>query len=263
MKHVTCREVELLLPATAAGALDVDEEETVRDHLAICPPCVKQLHDFQDTVEQLAFAVPQVDPPQALRAKVLQAIAVTAQPARGFRPVPLAAAARPRQPRAPGRFGAAYRRFAPAALAACLLLLVASGIWIGIMTQRVEMMNDTLAQQQELRDLLQQPNSQMAMLKATNPDSAASGQAIMAPGHNRLGIMAAHLPTTGGTYQVWLLKHGNTAPVLAGHLVCDGAGVAWAVVNTPADPNQMAGIRITDTEQGSSTGVPVLEGWYR
>lgn len=259
MKHVTCREVEPLLPATAAGALDVDEEETVRDHLAICPPCVKQLHDFQETVEQLAYAVPQVAPPLALRGKVLQAIAATAQQPARSRPVALAAAA----PRAPGRFGAAYSRFAPAALAACLLLLVGSGIWIGVMTQRVEMMNETIAQQQVLRDLLQQPNSQMALLKATNPDSPASGQAIMAPGHNRLGIMAAHLPTTGGTYQVWLLKHGNTAPVLAGHLVCDGAGVAWAVVDTPADPNQMAGIRITDTEQGNSTGTPVLEGWYR
>ena len=262
MKHVTCREVEPLLPATAAGALDVDEEETVRDHLAICPPCVKHLHDFQETVEQLAFAVPQVAPPRALRGKVLQAIAATAQQPAGVRPVALAAAA-PRKTPAPGRFSAAYRRFAPAALAACLLLLVGSGIWIGVMTQRVEMMNETIAQQQVLRDLLQQPNSQMAPLKATNPDSSASGQAIMAPGQNRLGIMAAHLPTTGGTYQVWLLKHGNTAPVLAGHLVCDGAGVAWAVVDTPADPNQMAGIRITDTEQGSSTGIPVLEGWYR
>jgi hypothetical protein len=262
MKHVTCREVELLLPATAAGALDVDEEETVRDHLAICPPCVKHLHDFQETVEQLAFAVPQVAPPRALRGKVLQAIAATPQLAAQSRPVALAAGV-PRPARSPGRFGAAYRRFAPAALAACLLLLVGSGIWIGIMTQRVEIMNETIAQQQVLRDLLQQPNSQMTMLKATNPDSPANGQAIIAPGHNRLGIMAAHLPTTGGTYQVWLLKHGNTAPVLAGHLVCDRTGVAWAVVDTPADPNQMAGIRITDTEQGNSTGTPVLEGWYR
>ena len=263
MKHVTCREVELLLPATAAGALDVDEEETVRDHLATCPPCVKQLHDFQETVEQLAYAVPQVAPPVALRAKVLQSVSVTVQQPPRSRPAALAAAGAARKTRTSGSFGAAYRRFAPAALAACLLLLVGSGIWIGVMTQRVEMMNETLTQQQEMRDLLQQPNSQMALLKATNPDSSASGQAIMAPGHNRLGIVAAHLPTTSGTYQVWLLKHGNTAPVLAGHLICDGAGVALAVVDTPADPNEMAGIRITDTERGNSTGTPVLEGWYR
>jgi anti-sigma factor RsiW len=270
MKHVTCKEVEPLLPATAAGALDTDEEQVIKGHLAICPPCTKHLHEFQQAVEQLAFGVPQVDPPATLRVRVLQAIVTTPQPpapppAQPFRG---GGAAGSRSTRRSSGFGTLYQRFAPAALAACVLLLVGSGIWMGVMAQRMEIADNSLRQQVSLRDLLGQPNAQMTPLKASAVAGGASGGVVMAPGRSQVAVMATHLPAlaSGRRYQLWFLDHGNTKPIPAALLSTDDSGVVMNVVAVPTDPYRMAGMRITDEPTAGSdspTGTTWLEGWYR
>ncbi|HMA35600.1 MAG TPA: anti-sigma factor [Chloroflexia bacterium] len=273
MKQVNCQDVEPLIPATAAGALDEDEAQAIRAHLAICPPCVKHYHDFQQTVEQLAYAVPQVPPPAALRVKILQVVTTTAQPApaqvpslmplNGARP---AGRARPDRPQRP--LATLYQQFAPATLAACLLLLIGAGIWIGVLSERMTMMERGVAQQQAVRDLLHQPGAEMAALKPTASTIPAGGQVIMAPGHRQVAVMAVHLPppANGRTYQLWMLQHGNQQPVPAGLLYVDGDGTVMTMVDTPSDPGAMAGVRITDEPSAGSrtpTGTNWLEAWYR
>jgi hypothetical protein len=271
MKHVSCQEVEPLLPATAAGALDQDEAHAVKAHLAGCPPCVQSLHELEETVEQLAYAVPQVAPPAELRIRVLRAVITTPQVSeRGMAHGPFLAASIPRAgapPRSLAHLGGAYQRLAPALLAAALILLVGGSVWLGSMTQRLTAMEQRLAQQDAVYDLLRQPGSEMAALKPVGANVPAGGQAIMAPGRHEVAIMATRLPQlpAGRAYQLWLLKRGGSPPVPAGLIRVDDAGVAMAMVSTPADPDQMAGMRITDEPESGSvapTGASWLEGWY-
>jgi len=271
MKHVSCREVEPLLPATAAGALDQDEARAVKAHLAGCPPCVQSLHDLEETVEQLAYAVPQVAPPAELRIRVLRAVSSTppaTERGRGQSPFLGAPIARPAgAPRPLADLGGLYQRLAPALFAAALILLVGGGVWLGSMAQRVTTMEQRLTQQDAVYDLLRQPGSEMAALKPVGANVPAGGQAIMAPGRREVAIMATRLPPlpAGRSYQLWLLKRGGSPPMPAGLIRVDDAGVAMALVSTPTDPDQMAGMRITDEPDSGSaspTGASWLEGWY-
>ena len=272
MKHLTCQDIELLLPATAAGALDGDEAQTVKAHLALCPPCLKHLHDYQETVEQLAYTVPQVAPSALLRDRVLGSLSTAPEVVMRAPGVASRNGSRPpvamRSMRPPSRLGQVYRRVAPAALAACLILLIGSGVWMGVMTQQLDFATRSMQQQASMRDLLRAPGAEMAPLKSTKAGSTAGGQAIMAPGRNQVAIMATHLPPlpSGRGYQLWLLQHGNTLPIRAAQLSVDGSGVLMNVVYVTADPSQMAGMRITDEPLSGSdtpTGQSWLEGWYR
>ncbi len=272
MRHATCYEVQPLLAATAAGALDSDEEQAVRDHLALCPPCVKQLHDFESAVEALAFAVPQHAPPPALRVRVMQAVVVTPQAPPPPPPVASAprdgrpAAARPRPAR---RWGDMYTQLAPVALAACVVLLVGSGIWLGLMANRVATLDRSVAQQSAVRNLLEMPDAKMTTLSPTAPGGQATGQLIMAPGHDEVAVLATHLPPpqAGRAYALWLVGRNGGPPVHAADLAVDPSGVVMNVVVLTTDPAQMDGVRITDEPVAAAAssqpaGTTVLEGWY-
>ncbi len=270
MKQVTCIEIEVLLPAMAAGALDADDAHAVHAHLAICPPCLLHLRDFQAAVEQLAFAVPQVAPPAELRSRVLYLVAhspAAAPPAA----LPLSfggpriAANRVPAPAAGGLLPL-YQRVAPALLAACLLLLVGTGVWAGTLRQQVLLQQQQLQGQATLNQMMHAPGVTLAALNAQN-NSPAHGQAVLAPHYQQVALLLTSLPQPppGRRYQLWLLRH-NAAPVPAGMFTVDEQGVGMVMVDTPADPADMAGLQITDEPAGGSpapSGTAWLEGWYR
>lgn len=287
MKHVTCQEVEPLLPATAVGALDQDEAQEVQGHLEACSPCRKHLHQFEETVEHLAYAVPLVSPPAQLRVRVLQAVTHDERLEDNVGPYlpPMNGARRqPASPttRAPGGLLTFYTRVAPAALAACLLLLLGSGVWLGSLSQQVNalsadrkqlqanqaVLDNKLTQQALVLRLLEQPGAETAIFKPVVPNSPAAGEAIMAPGYKQVGLMLTHVPlsTSGNVYKLWMLPRGGQPQLYAGILPpADGSGVIVYVFDTPADPSQMAGIRITkepDAVSNISTGPSWLEAWY-
>jgi hypothetical protein len=268
--QITCIEVEVLLPAMAAGALDGDDAQNVYGHLAICPPCLKHLRDFQETVEQLAFVVPQIAPPSDLRGRVLQSVKAGPPVASAPLPLPLplmaAAGSRPAaRPEHPVL--TIYRNAAPAVLAACLVLLVGAGFWMGTMREQLQMQDRQFAVATAVNNMLHDPQSSFATLKPIKADTLAAGQAIMAPQRREVGLMVTHLPQlpAGRVYQVWLLQR-DAAPLAAGQFTVDDNG---AVMTTMPAPNAdtMDGLRVTDEPAGSpsptSTGPTWLEVWYK
>src|ERR1700693_215530 len=66
-------------------------------HASACADCALRLQEFREVAAVLAAAVPQVDPPEALRMRLLEAARLTEQP-------------RAREPR---RLSQALRRFRP------------------------------------------------------------------------------------------------------------------------------------------------------
>jgi len=74
-----------LIPAYALGALDENEVILVSKHLASCAICQAELEFFQRVADHLAFAVPQVAPPDHLKENLLLSIEqpATKNPERG------------------------------------------------------------------------------------------------------------------------------------------------------------------------------------
>lgn len=63
-----------LIPAYVLGSLENDERVQVDAHLKVCTACTAELDEYSQLVSLLAFAAPEVEPPPALRRKVMTAV---------------------------------------------------------------------------------------------------------------------------------------------------------------------------------------------
>jgi anti-sigma-K factor RskA len=82
-------ELRELIGAVALGAATADEEAALERHAATCHKCRAELDSSRVAAAQLAFDVPQLDPPPDLKSKVMAAVredstrrSVTAPPPR-------------------------------------------------------------------------------------------------------------------------------------------------------------------------------------
>ena len=252
---LTCNEIEPLLPAAAAGALDPDDERRVQDHLLDCAACLPKLADYQDVVAQLAYAVPQVEPPPELRARLLARVGATPQgTAPAVTRVP--AAAPPWRRRFAALFGA-YRQAAPLALAFSLILLIAGALWISNLNGQVDAQRHMIA-------MLQDPTAHMVALEPMT-QTQAIGQMLMTPEHARVALVVAHLmPRPGRVYQLWVLTDdGHVMP--CGEVTVDDHGAALEMVTLPIPAGRSRAVMITDEVPGPGTapsGTTWLEAQY-
>lgn len=76
-RHPQCDEVLPLIPAYAIGAADADESALVEAALPHCPDAQAELAAFHALADELRAGVPQIEPPAALKTRL---IAVTARP---------------------------------------------------------------------------------------------------------------------------------------------------------------------------------------
>jgi hypothetical protein len=67
---MTCKEIEILLPALLEGELSDDESKRVRDHLVKCPSCSKALEDLKASGEMVGN-LEEVEPPPWLKTRVM------------------------------------------------------------------------------------------------------------------------------------------------------------------------------------------------
>ncbi len=262
MHAFTCEEIEPLLPAAAAGALDADDEAAVQGHVFSCARCLPRLAEYDGVVEQLAYAVPQVTPSAMLLPRLMQAVQAPA-PVAAPAPVPEPVAT-PFQPRpslvaAPASrrgwlaaFLGAYRQLAPAGFAAAMLLLLVLGAWSLTLNSQVD-------RQREMIAMLRMPNSQSVAMQPMTT-TAATAQVYMAPGHAEMGLVVQHLmPQPGRVYQFWLLmKDGRVVP--SGTVQVDDHGVALGMIHLPTDPADSVGVMITD-ESSAQPQVPSGTHW--
>ena len=233
--------------AYVLGALPAEERKAFETHLATCAECTAEVRSLTPAAGALAQTVPQVDPPAALRARVL------AYASRSGRPSESRAAAEPMAAPPVSRERATTL---PSWLAVAASLVVAAGLGVYAfqLRGRVETLEarlqDALARAQTSEGQLanavrvsNQAQTQIAVLTApdvTRVDlagqpvaPAASARAFLSRSRGVV-LSASNMPPlqAGRTYQLWFIV--NKVPVAGGLFQTDAAGSSNVLL--PVDP---------------------------
>ncbi len=267
-----------LAGAYALGALDAADRVAFEQHLRECSACASEVRSLQPVVDGLAQVVPLVDPPAALRERVLAAAAGRPLPA------PRAAGSRPPAPvsRPVGPLAAPPINWAWLATAASVLLVIGLGIYVWQLRDRLTEVERRL---DEATARAAASETQVAALQRASLDvrttalvigapdllrvdlagqggSAAKARAFWSRAHG-LVFTAVDLPALppGKVYQLWVV--GAQAPVSAGIFEPDAAGRATTIVEAGRQFPEPAAFAVTLEPAGGvpqPTGDKVLVG---
>ena len=256
IEHDVLREQAALY---ALGTLTASERAAFSTHLASCAECAAEVRALAPAAAALAHAVPQVDPPAALRERVLTLVA-------GAKDRP---AARTRRE--------ATSHIAWLAATAALVAAIGLGVSTAELRSRVDILNRELvaararadgidreltntrraaAQTQATIAVIAAPDLQRSDLRGEPVAPRASARAFWSRSRG-LVFTASDLPPLplGRTYQLWLVT--EKVPLSAGLLQPDANGRVEVVMSTPADVPRPVALAVTIEPAG---GVPAPTG---
>ncbi|MGE3841163.1 MAG: anti-sigma factor [Vicinamibacterales bacterium] len=245
----------------ALGVLDPEARAAVEGHLAMCETCRGELECLTPVVEALALTVPSLQPPAALRSRVLSSVAPPQAPANQ------ALSGTPS--RAP--------RWAWLVAAAAVALCVGLGTYAATLQARIENLSNRLADaerllqaargdmvearraldaaQSDVRVLLS-PDVTRVVLSGEGSTPAATGRAYYSPAEGLL-FTASNLRPLPETqvYQLWLVT--AAAPVSAGLIPLPASGTSTVLLPSPAGAGVPVAFAVTIEPAG---GVPAPTG---
>jgi len=239
---LSCDDVRELAASFVLGALDVDEADAVRAHLASCAEPHPEMAELGSVVAVLNEAVPLVEPPPALKGRILAAAAAdraarggaagrdveAAEPPAVSAPLPSPADAVPfpspaeREQRAAARAGMGTWIVRIAAVLAIALL----GGWNLLLQGQLEAARTYEQNVAAVLDVAGQPGSLTAILTGEGADAPAGLAAIASDGSVRIAM--SELPATSGNqvYEAWVIG-GDGVPVALGGFQVGETGVAY------------------------------------
>jgi anti-sigma-K factor RskA len=266
MDHDAVREAAGLY---ALGALPADEHALFEAHVSTCDECRDDVRAFGEVVNVLPFALPQIDPPPALRGRVLAA----------------AGANLPRSvvPLTPVRQRRTFVMAGWLSAAALLVLAIGLGAYTVLLRHRVGGLEVVLreavarldrserqlasatrdAERAQVRlAVLTAPDMKQVDLAGQAPAPRAAGRAFLSAS-NGLLFAASQLPPlpAGRTYQVWFLTPG--APISAGLVKPDQSGRVTAAFDVPPGAASPKGLAVSIEPDGgvrAPTGALYLVG---
>ncbi|HEX2088059.1 MAG TPA: anti-sigma factor [Solirubrobacteraceae bacterium] len=202
--------------AYALGALSEEETRRFEAHLRTCELCRADLAGLRPVVEALPAAAEAMQPPPALRKRIMRVVEAEARERRA------AAAAAPRR----DRLGFLRLRPLPALAAACALLL--GGVGIGL----VALQDDAETVRGEF--------------------IRAGGEVELRvdDGHGTLKIEDMDQPPRGRVYQVWTLRNGEEPKATDALFTVDKDGSAS--VDVPGELEDVDQVLVTDEPPGGS-----------
>ena len=210
------------------GALPDADADAFERHLAECPLCREEIDALAPAVRALPSAVDPVAPPPALKARIMaeverEASLLAAAGPEADRPPA------PRRRRARGWLG--LPRWAPAAVAAVLLL----GVLIGVGVSQLGGSGERTVQAQILD-------------KARAPDASVEIEV----GSDGATLVARGLPAppSGRVYQIWLKRPGHAPEPTSALFTPRRDGTATATV--PGSLEGVAQMLVTDEPAGGS-----------
>ena len=266
---MTCADVRDMAPAYVLGALDPIEEDAVRAHLEGCAEAHEELAELSAGVTVLAESVQLVEPPPALKGRIMAAAkrdleegmaAGSPAPARpAFVPAeqsePVRTAPRRQvRPRAGigdrggfGTFLASLFGGSPAAVAmraVAVVAIVALAGWNLALQSELGRTRSYQDRVDEVLTLARLPGAQLALLApaGTGGTTGPSGVAVMPPSGTGRLVMSGLRPTTGSQlYQAWAILDGQ-APIPVGGFSAgaDGVGYFDAMPAAGTDPVTVA-----------------------
>jgi anti-sigma-K factor RskA len=178
--------VHELSAAYALHALDERERARYEEHLATCERCREDVASFSETAAALAYLPEPMDPPPALRDRVLDA-------ARNERPnvVPLRA-----------RGGAPVRLLA-AATAVAASLAIGFGVWANSLHNQLGQQRDRNASAQTILQIASNPQTRRIAL------AGADGTLMLTPDRRAaLVLNDLRAAPSGRTYEAWVISDG-------------------------------------------------------
>jgi anti-sigma-K factor RskA len=212
--------VDELIAGHALHALSSEDEERVVVHLAECERCRRRLRETEAVAVSLAYSVPQVAPPPALRSSVL-AIAEPVVAA----PAAVAPSARQPRPRPRRQWSP---RFAAVAVPAMALALV------GMLAWNVSLRNDLSSNREDLAH-----GAAVALPGVGNVVAQTNGNATLFASLDRA--------PAGHTYEAWVIRGSAALP--AG--VFKGGGTVELHLTQTAKPGDKIAVTI-EPSGGSS-----------
>ena len=250
---MTHEQVVDLAAGYVLGVLEPDEERAVREHLATCALPHDEFAEMGSVVPLLAESVELVEPPAALRGRILAAAARDLERRRAGTP-PLI-----REPAHVTPIGEARRpaRFAWALGIAAVIAIAALGAW------NVSLRSDldaAAAYRQHVETALAaaaRPGSHTAILSSKD-NSNVGGLAVVGADGSVTLVMRGLAPTTGSkVYEAWVIA-GQNAPVPIGSFTVGGDGTGYLTTGgTPA----AAGVTVALTLEagpGATTPTPPI-----
>ncbi len=245
----TCDEFLDLAAGMALDAIDATDAERVEQHAAACAECRLKLQHFRETAAALGMRVPEVDPPAALRGRLMDAVRTTPQerPAQRLSPWPM------RRP-----------RFSPAWLVAAASLVISLGVigWMAqLQGQIVALRSDALiareraARLDHVVEVLASDKLAIRPLQPAVQNMPSRGMVYMDPLSGSGMISCHNMPPIeqGHAYQVWFVR--GSERVSAGLLWPDRSGNGYALIQVPTDLQSFDSIGLTD-EPGSGSQWP-------
>jgi anti-sigma-K factor RskA len=230
LEHRECAES---LAAYALGALPEAESARVKQHLSSCRECRADLEWLRSAVDTLPASVPQVEPPPALKARVMQIVEAEAELLRAAGE----AADQPPKPRQPGRIrrwlwptdGWARPGVALAGVAVVALVLVLVFTSGGAGTQTIQ-----------------------AQLTGPARVAGAHASVEVRDGQAELVVHGFPLPAAGHVNELWV-KHGQANPLPAGTFVVRSGSVK---LERPVRPGDLV---LVTVEPGRGTKAPTTQ----
>jgi hypothetical protein len=234
--ELTCDEVRDLAASFVLDALDADEADAVRAHVASCADPHAEMAELGSVLTVLAESVPVVEPPAGLKDRIMAAAAadLEANPRQAARP---ADAIEPHAfPTATEREARASRRSASAGTWA---LRIAAVLAIGLLGAWNLLLQGQLAESRTYEqnvaavlDTAGQPGALTAILTGEGGGPAGLA-AVGSDGVVRLA-MRDLAPTTGDqVYTTWVIGAGPE-PVRVGDFRVDASGTAYFEGTGPA-----------------------------
>lgn len=278
---LTCDEVRDLAAPFVLGALDADEMDAVRAHLAACAAPHAEFAELGSVVPVLAASVPQVEPPAGLKDRLMAAAAadlearraatppVASEPAAPA-PIPIAvtaAVAAPTPVAAPAPVAAPTpvavlpRRSSGPAIGswvmriAAVLAIALLGGWNLLLQGQLA---DSRTYEQHVAavlDVAGREGSLTAVLTAEGGDGPSGLAAISASGEVTLAMRDLAATTGGQVYEAWVIgSDGVPAPL--GSFQVGATGTAFFTGDgLPAQPGIVLALTL---EPGPGATTPTL-----
>jgi anti-sigma-K factor RskA len=214
------------------GALDEDEAWRFSAHLDVCSSCREEVERLRVAAAALPLAAPPVEPPPALKARLMNIVQAEAEERRAASHAP---ASRWRT-----RFGALQARPALAAGLAALLI-VAGGVAGFAARGGGESAHTSVAQVDQRRA------------------PGAKAELVQGSAGAQLRVANMPAPRAGHVYQVWVVERAGAAPQSGGVFTVDRDG--RGSVGVRGNLNGAQAVLVTQERDGGATAptsVPVV-----
>ncbi len=207
------KSLEELIAGYALDNLNHEEAEELRQLLKEYPEFSTEVHQLQEVLGLIPYALPEVTTPQHLREALLQS-----------------ANAEVKSNLAPKRSAFIGRKIA-GSIAALLVLIL--GLDDYQTRQNLSTMQAEVSRQTDVIAMLQHPKTHLVSLKGMDMASAASGSIVMTPGEPKVVLILQNLPVLpqGQSYQLWSVVGSEKIP--SGQFNASSHGTVFVKLSTP------------------------------